>query len=109
MGDSGGSPDSEGRQGPVRHFCGISALFPTWALLASLACVHTKLPSTASQVVDPPAPTVDPDLFGCQDEVAGDEYVSGWPPMQRLTAVGALASYGLFHLIGGLLDTFGVR
>ncbi|CAE8582301.1 unnamed protein product, partial [Polarella glacialis] len=95
----------------VLSFCSLAQEFPIWLVLARASCVDVRLPEqllpNASAL---PAAAHEVQLsMGCDAYMAGDSYVSGWPPQQRLSAAGSLAAYSLLASVGSILDTFGVR
>lgn len=117
------------------HFCRHVRAVPLLSLLSRAACVEEETVATPGHAAvegfrfDPctsecslPHSPMDADdpatvsaldesagVFGCQESVPGDVYVSGWPPWQRLTAAGALAMYTLVQTVGSLMDAFRVR
>ncbi|CAE8593940.1 unnamed protein product [Polarella glacialis] len=92
----------------VQQSCSLARAFPVWLLLARLAGIRaTELVREGAEHIqrELPLPTQPPP----SRLAAFCDMIDTWPPTQRLTAQGALATYFLVKTVGGLLDTFGVR
>ena len=90
----------------VQVTCSLTRSFPIFSSLARLAGIPMSDPGATATIPpllkvpnQPPPPTL---AKLC-------DLIDGWPPVQRLTAQGAVAVYSMVHSLGTLLDEFQVK